>query len=101
MAKGFKTGGREKGTPNKTTATVKDMLLMAFEDIGGLPALTEWGKTSPAQFYQLWAKLLPQEIKGEIGIKDDITPEERHARLAAILDAARTRRDRSTEHAAG
>lgn len=65
---------------------------MAFEDIGGLPALTEWGKSSPAQFYQLWAKLLPQEIKSEVEVKDDITPEERNARIAAILDAARARR---------
>jgi hypothetical protein len=100
MAKGQKTGGREKGTPNKTTAAVKEMLIAAFDDMGGLDALTDWGRENRTQFYQLWAKLLPQEIKSEVELKNDITAEERHARLAAILDAARARRARETGDAA-
>jgi hypothetical protein len=66
MKKGHpKFGGRKKGQPNKVTATAKEALTLAFQGIGGVPALTEWGRDNPTEFYKLWAKLLPQEIKGE------------------------------------
>ena len=32
MAKGIKTGGREKGTPNRTTREAREMLLSILED---------------------------------------------------------------------
>ncbi|MGD9493570.1 MAG: hypothetical protein AB7V36_09485 [Bacteroidales bacterium] len=35
MAKGYKTGGREQGTPNKTTAEVRDRIQMAISFIDG------------------------------------------------------------------
>jgi hypothetical protein len=35
MAEGFKTGGRQKGTPNKMTKALKDMILGALEAKGG------------------------------------------------------------------
>ncbi|MEY4589995.1 MAG: hypothetical protein RL497_2071 [Pseudomonadota bacterium] len=65
MAKGFKTGGREVGTPNKTTARVKNALLEAFEGAGSVAALTDWAKENPSQFYPLWAKLLPSDLNAE------------------------------------
>lgn len=83
--------GRKPGSVNKTTAAVKETLMAAFDGVGGLEALIEWGKANPTPFYQTWAKLLPTEIKGELEI-NNVTPEERHARVAAILDAARARR---------
>lgn len=57
-----KTGGRQKGTPNKTTASVKQALIQAFDDLGGVESLVLWGSENPTQFYQLWAKILPQEV---------------------------------------
>ena len=91
--------GRPVGSVNKTTAAVKETLMAAFEGVGGLDALIEWGKANPTPFYQTWAKLLPQEIKGELEVTNvDITPEERFARVAALLDAARARRDRDAGH---
>jgi|GEM_PF-2210517 len=45
------------------TATVKQALLEAFELLGGVPALVEWGEKHPTQFYALWGKLLPRETK--------------------------------------
>ena len=54
-----KTGGRQKGTPNKSTAAVKAALLKAFSKLGGVPALVAWGKDNRGEFYKLWAKLLP------------------------------------------
>jgi len=35
MAEGFKTGGRQKGTPNKMTKALKDMILGALKAKGG------------------------------------------------------------------
>lgn len=59
MAKGYKTGGRQKGTPNKTTKEVKNALIQAFDELGGVPALVEWGKKNPDDFYKLWVKVMP------------------------------------------
>jgi hypothetical protein len=67
MAKGKKTGGRTKGTPNKSTAAVKDALTQAFDHLGGVTALVEWGKKNATEFYKLWSKLLPQEVTGKDG----------------------------------
>ncbi len=64
---GKKAGGRQKGTPNKTTANVKAALLEAFDLMGGIPALSEWGKDNPTEFYALWGKLIPQEVKNADG----------------------------------
>lgn len=66
MAKGIKTGGRQKGTPNKTTRNVKEALAQAFEELGGIPSLVVWGKENPDEFYKLWVKLLPTEVKAEL-----------------------------------
>jgi hypothetical protein len=35
MPKRRKTGGRQKGTPNKMTATLKEMILGALDQVGG------------------------------------------------------------------
>lgn len=77
MATGKKTGGRTKGTPNKSTAAVKDALQAAFEGIGGIEQLTTWAKADPGEFYKLWAKMLPQEINSKV---------ESHNRTALISD---------------
>ena len=85
--------GRKPGSVNKTTAAVKEALMTAFDDIGGIDALAVWAKENQDKFYPIWAKLLPQEIKGELEI-NNVTPEERNQRVAAILEAARNRRAR-------
>jgi hypothetical protein len=64
MAIGHKTGGRQKGTPNKLTASVRAALEMAFEGIGGVPKLRAWAEKEPTEFYKLWAKLLPTQLVG-------------------------------------
>jgi hypothetical protein len=45
------------------TASVKAALVAAFEELGGVAALVEWGRKKPTEFYALWAKLLPAELK--------------------------------------
>jgi hypothetical protein len=64
MAVGKKTGGRKKGTPNKLTATVKDSILAAFDEVGGSAYLAKTAETHPAAFLTLLGKVLP--IQAEI-----------------------------------
>lgn len=63
MAKGRKTGGRRKGSLNKTTQGVKQALEMAFEQMGGVPTLLTWAKAEPTEFYKLWGKLIPKDLE--------------------------------------
>jgi hypothetical protein len=70
MAKGAKTGGRQKGSVNKTTMAVKEALTEAFEQIGGVSSLVVWGRLNETEFYKLWAKLLPQEVQAKLSDAD-------------------------------
>lgn len=69
MAHGVKTGGRQKGTPNKTTALLKDAILRAAEDAGGndglVGYLTKQATENPAPFLSLLGKVLPMQIAGD------------------------------------
>lgn len=62
MAAGRKTGGRQAGSLNKTTITVKAALEAAFERRGGIDGLVNWADENPTEFYKLYAKLLPAEL---------------------------------------
>ena len=79
MAKGMKTGGRQKGTPNKTTALLKDAILKAAEDAGGeggmVGYLTLQAHENPSAFMSLIGKVLPLQVnashEGSISIVVD------------------------------
>ena len=58
-----KIGGRKKGTPNKRTTEVKAALQTAFEGIGGVKTLEGWANENKTEFYKLWGKMLPVEMK--------------------------------------
>ena len=66
--------GRPKGAINKTTRSVKEALAEAFERIGGVDSLAEWGSREPAEFYKLWAKILPLQINSEITSANNTVP---------------------------
>jgi len=59
--------GRPKGMLNKHTAAIKDAFRLAFEEMGGVPALVQWGREHPTDFYKLVTKLIPTEITGVNG----------------------------------
>lgn len=71
MAIGKKTGGRVKGTPNKTTALLKDAIIEAAVtagDKGGLVGyLTAQARMNPVAFMTLLGKVLPMQVTGEDG----------------------------------
>lgn len=54
--------GRKKGSVNKTTRAVKDIMQEAFEDRGGMPAMLAWAKTNETEFYKMWIKMLPMTV---------------------------------------
>lgn len=69
MAKGQKTGGRQKGTPNKTSQAAKDAIALAFTNLGGVDALVTWAQeseTNKRAFYtQVWPKIVPLQLAGD------------------------------------
>ena len=68
----IKGSGRVAGTPNKKTKAVKEALQEAFENIGGVLTLAAWAKNEPTEFYKLWAKMLPTEVKAKVEAVGDI-----------------------------
>jgi hypothetical protein len=65
MAIGRKTGGgSRKGVPNKATADLKDMILGALDNAGGVDYLTRQATKSPGAFLTLIGKVLPTTLQG-------------------------------------
>jgi hypothetical protein len=52
---GERRGGRQKGTPNKITRTVRQNTLEAFERLGGINGFVEWAGKNRAEFYRHYA----------------------------------------------
>jgi hypothetical protein len=75
MAKGHKTGGRKKGTPNKVGGQLKEAILEAaalagdeIETGGGVVAYLKTQATAnPGPFMSLLGKVLPMQVTGEDG----------------------------------
>ena len=62
-----KTGGREKGTPNRLSADVRAMILAALERAGGEDYLVQQATANPRAFLSLLGRLIPTQVTG----KDD------------------------------
>lgn len=69
MAKGIKTGGRQKGTPNKFTRAAKDTISEVAERLGGPDRMLEWVQEDGANERVFWGtiypKLLPLQVSGD------------------------------------
>ena len=83
MALGKKTGGRQKGTPNKVSGTVRENVISVFDGLGGLDAMTGWARENQTEFYRLYSKLLPTQIDATVAERQ-MSKEEIDARLAAF-----------------
>ena len=90
MAVGIKTGGRQKGTPNKINANLRDMILGALLDVGGKEYLSQQARDNPGPFMTLVGKVLPTTLAGDPDspLKHEHTIEDKQAAAKAILDAA-------------
>ena len=80
--------GRKKGSANKTTVKVREAMELAFEGIGGVPALVEWAQKNQTEFYKLFAKLLPVQVEASVDGKLEIDHKVSPA-VAAMLDNLR------------
>jgi hypothetical protein len=83
--------GRPKGTPNKTTREIKNMVLEALEGAGGVGYLIERAhdpRTASA-FLGLVGKVIPLQVKGEFSSPDgSMTPMIIAIRPAVPVDEA-------------
>ena len=75
---GERRGGRAKGTPNKSTASLKNAILRAAELAGdelktsenGLVAyLKHQASANPASFLPILGKVLPKEIGADVTVR--------------------------------
>ncbi len=64
---GERRGGRQKGTPNKVTGALKDMILQALSNAGGVTYLTKQAAANPTAFLTLVGKVLPLQVAGPSG----------------------------------
>ena len=69
MAPRKKTGGRQKGVPNKLTTGAKEVIAQVAENIGGVARMTKWVSESPENEKAFWTsiytKLLPLQLSGD------------------------------------
>ncbi len=87
MAIRQKTGGRSKGTPNRTTAETKDLLKsIVGKELTKLGVMLE--QLEPMERINAISKLLPyilpKQQETSIEIKQPLTEEQREARLLEL-----------------
>jgi hypothetical protein len=58
--------GRPKGSPNKIQAAVKEMIIQALDDAGGVEYLVAQSRDNPTAFLTLVGKVLPLQVAGEM-----------------------------------
>lgn len=64
-AKGTRPAGRQKGTPNKITKQLKEMILGALDVAGGETYLVSQSRENPTAFLTLVGKVLPLTVAGD------------------------------------
>lgn len=95
----FKPGeritGRQKGTVNKLTVSIRDAIEHAFDELGGASYLVHVGRNDPRTFCALLSKLLPTKLSNADGSPllaalTELTDAQLEARTArALADAQR------------
>jgi hypothetical protein len=69
MAKGIKTGGRQKGSVNKLTSSFKELVQATYESLeADGNGMLQWANDNKTEFYKIASKLIPTEmaVKAEI-----------------------------------
>lgn len=56
--------GRPKGSQNKNTALIKDMILAALEGVGGEAYLQRQAEENPGPFMTLLGRIMPTQVTG-------------------------------------
>lgn len=61
--------GRAKGSRNKVPAALKDMILAALDQCGGIEYLKSQALSQPVAFMALVGKVLPMQINANVNAK--------------------------------
>jgi len=104
---GERRGGRQKGTANKITASMKEAFLHVYaalqddqaketKEEGEHQHLFAWAKTNPNDFYRICSKLIPTQITADVRhvTAEDMTD-------AELTDIACSGSGRTTKPASG
>jgi hypothetical protein len=70
---GARGRGRPKGSPNKVTAAVKDMILQALANKGGVKYLERQADENPTAFLTLVGKVLPLDVNANVNGQVSVT----------------------------
>ena len=58
--------GRPKGAQNKITREIKEMVVAALEESGGVDYLMQQARDNPTAFLTLVGKVLPLQVAGSL-----------------------------------
>lgn len=80
--------GRKRGTPNKITVNIREMIERALHKAGGIQYLTRQAHKNPAAFMGLVGRILPQNmtISGSIDQNITVSVEVRKTMALDLLD---------------
>jgi hypothetical protein len=82
---GERRGGRQKGTPNRVTRDLREMIEGALEDVGGRGYLVGQARENPTAFLALLKGLLPKQVSADIRAQTEIVDKRRE--IDAMVDA--------------
>lgn len=57
---------RPKGSKNKAQACARENVVCVFNRIGGTAYMAKWALDNPSDFFKIYARLVPQELKASI-----------------------------------
>jgi hypothetical protein len=63
--KGVRIGGRKAGTPNKVTGQLKDMIMTALDEVGGVDYLKFQANENAKTFLLLLGRVLPMQVSSD------------------------------------
>lgn len=58
--------GRPKGSPNKNTVAIKEMLMASLDNVGGQAYFQRQAEENPSAYMTLIGKLIPTEVKNQL-----------------------------------
>jgi hypothetical protein len=65
--------GRPKGSKNKVSANVKEGIMQAYEELGGVNFLVKLAVDDPKTFCSLLGRIIPHEVNGDLRHGGSIT----------------------------
>jgi hypothetical protein len=62
--------GRPPGTKNKLGVIAKENIIAVFDKIGGVDKMAKWAGDNLTEFYKIYARLVPQDLRVDATIHD-------------------------------